>query len=215
MRDPVQDWLQRADVSVETVLVTIVIVLAAWFIVALVNRVLRRGVWQAGRYLNLSYETSLMGARVVTASVWVIAVLVLLNLWGANVTGLWTLLISAAAVIGVGFLAVWTMVSNVTVSVFITIWRPFHLGDTIELLPENLKGRVIDRNMMFTAVRDETGCVLQIPNNLFFQKIFKVGGGGSRSLFELLENRNLQQRKGDHGGPLQYQPQIGLARTSD
>lgn len=100
-------------------------------------------------------------------------------------------LISAAAVIGVGFLAVWTMVSNVTASIFITIWRPFHLGETIELLPENLKGRVIDRNMMFTAVRDETGCVLQIPNNLFFQKMFKVGDGGSRSLFELLEGRNV------------------------
>jgi small-conductance mechanosensitive channel len=43
------------------------------------------------------------------------------------------------------------------------------LCQTIELLPENLKGRVIDRNMMFTVVREEGGTLLQIPNNLFFE----------------------------------------------
>ncbi|MGA7326912.1 MAG: mechanosensitive ion channel domain-containing protein, partial [Rhodomicrobium sp.] len=62
------------------------------------------------------------------------------------------------------------MISNVTASLFITIWRPFQFGHTIELLPENLKGRVIDRNMMFTVLREEGGGRLHVPNNLFFQK---------------------------------------------
>jgi hypothetical protein len=31
---------------------------------------------------------------------------------------------------------------------------------------------------MFTALREEGGTILQIPNNLFFQKMFRVGGGG-------------------------------------
>ena len=104
-----------------------------------------------------------------------------------NLAGLWTLLIGGAAVIGVGFLAVWTLVSNITASLFLSIWRPFHLGTTIQLLPENLKGRVIDRNMMFTSVRDEAGNILQIPNNLFFQKVFRVSDTKIQSLFELLE----------------------------
>ena len=105
-----------------------------------------------------------------------------LDLSGANLAGLWTPLISGAAIIGVGFfLAVWTMVSNITASLFLTIWRPFHLGATVELLPENLKGTVIDRNMMFTAVRDEEGNILQIPNNLFFQKVFRQFKCGNRS----------------------------------
>ena len=75
-----------------------------------------------------------------------------------------------------GFLATWAMVSNVTASLFLTIWHPFRLGDTVELLPENLKGRAIDRNLMFTVLREESGSVLQVPNNLFFQKIFRVSG---------------------------------------
>jgi small-conductance mechanosensitive channel len=47
------------------------------------------------------------------------------------------------------------------------------------MLPENLKGRAVDRNLMFTALREEGGTILQIPNNLFFQKMFRVGGGGN------------------------------------
>ena len=41
--------------------------------------------------------------------------------------------------------------------------------------------------MMFTTVRDEAGNILQIPNNLFFQKVFRVSDTKIRSMFELLE----------------------------
>ena len=89
--------------------------------------------------------------------------------------------------IGVGFLAVWTIVSNITASVFITIWRPFRLGETVEILPESLRGRVIDRNLMFTVLREASGAALQIPNNLFFQKMFRVSASDEQYLFEYLE----------------------------
>ena len=56
------------------------------------------------------------------------------------------------------------------------------------MLPENVKGRVIDRNLMFTALREESGSVIQIPNNLFFQKMFRVVGA-EQSAFELLERK--------------------------
>jgi small-conductance mechanosensitive channel len=185
--DQLQTWLERSNVTLEAVLATVAIVIVAWIALILLNRLLRKIVWQEVRRARLSYEASLTATRVVTGAVWVFAALMLLNVWGVNVAGLWTILISAAAVIGVGFLAVWTMVSNITASLFLTIWRPFHLGQTIEVLPESFKGRVIDRNMMFTTVRDEQGSVLQVPNNLFFQKMFRVTDSGERSLFELLE----------------------------
>ena len=182
-----QSWLHPSNLDAEAILVAAAIVAAAWVLIIIVNRLLRRVSWRIAQGLHLSYEASLTIARAVTGIMWIVAAMALLELWGVNLAGLWTLLISGAAVIGVGFLAVWTMVSNITASLFLTIWRPFHLGATVELLPENLKGRVIDRNMMFTSVRDETGNILQIPNNLFFQKVFRVSDTKMRSVFELLE----------------------------
>jgi small-conductance mechanosensitive channel len=124
----------------------------------------------------------------VAGALWVIVGMVVLEIWGISLGRFWTLLVSAATVIGVGFLATWTMVSNITASFFIAVWRPFHLGDTVEVLPESLKGRVIDSNLMFVVVREDGGALIQIPNNLFFQKMFRVTGRSDPSLFEVLES---------------------------
>ena len=181
-------WLNKSNVSFLTVSATIALLVATAIAVLLINRLLRQLIRRIESRLQLPYETLLTVTRFSTGSLWLVAFLLVLNLWGVGVGGVWTLLASAVAVIGVGFLAVWTMVSNVTAGFFITVWRPFHLGQTVEILPEALKGRVIDRNMMFTALREEGGSVLHVPNNLFFQKIFRVTDGSKRSLFEALES---------------------------
>jgi hypothetical protein len=110
-------------------------------------------------------------------------------------------------VIGVGFLAVWTMISNVTASVFITIWSPFKLGQMVEIVPENLKGRVVDRNMMFTVLRDGSDRVLHVPNNLFFQKMFWVIDEKAQYLFEFLE-RDVGDQSGPSGLPEQRPEEV-------
>jgi small-conductance mechanosensitive channel len=81
------------------------------------------------------------------------------------------------------------MISNITASFFIAFWRPFPLGDTIEVLPDNYSGRVIDNNLMFVVIRENSGSVIKIPNNLFFQKMFRVTGNSNRTLFEEYEAR--------------------------
>jgi hypothetical protein len=46
---------------------------------------------------------------------------------------------------------------------------------------------VIDSNLMFVVVWESGGSVIQIPNNLFFQRMFKVTGERNRYLFEEYE----------------------------
>jgi hypothetical protein len=46
---------------------------------------------------------------------------------------------------------------------------------------------VIDRNLMFTVLREASGATLQIPNNLFFQKMFRISASEEQYLFEFLE----------------------------
>ena len=188
--DQLLTWLERGNINLPIVLSTVALVLAAFVAISLLRRISRQVIWRADRGRYLPYESLLTVTRVVTGGLWLITFLVVLNLWGINISGLWTLLISMAAVLGVSFLAVWTIVSNMTASFFLTVWRPFHLGQTVEILPENLKGRVIDRNLMFTVLRDERGFVLQVPNNTFFQKMFRVADSRKKSLFEIFESES-------------------------
>jgi len=112
----------------------------------LVNLVLSRLVLRAlhRSRLPLSIDTKLLIRRSTAWLLWLMLILLVLHAWGVKVDGIWTMLASALAVIGVGLLAVWTMASNITASLFIWIWRPYNLGQHIEILPEGLKGRAVD-----------------------------------------------------------------------
>lgn len=139
--------------------------------VLLVQGFLRRHFNRMVSRAPISPGTLLILRRAISLSLWVVFGLLLLRQAGVNVDGIWTMLASMLAVIGVGLLAVWTMVSNITASLFIWIWRPYELGETIELLPTNIKGRAVDRSLMYTTIREADGTLLMVPNNQFFQNI--------------------------------------------
>jgi small-conductance mechanosensitive channel len=171
-------WLDQHHVSPGAVLISAVALVVAALAVSLLTRLLNNWLSSIQARFQLSDATISTIVRVVAATFWLIVVLLILEAWGIGLAGLWGLLVSATAVIGVGFLATWAMVSNFTASFFLTIWRPFRLGDTVFLLPENTAGQVTHRNLMFTALREPDGSVLHVPNNLFFQKIFRVTTAG-------------------------------------
>jgi small-conductance mechanosensitive channel len=188
-------WLDRHNISVMAVLATVGLVVGAFALSYLLKRPLQDSLRQLASRVRLPYETVLTTTRLLIGTLWIVVAMLVLEIWGISVGGLWTLLVSAATIVGVGFLATWTMVSNITASFFIALWRPFHLGDDIEIVPENLRGRVIDSNLMFVVVRENGGAVIQIPNNLFFQKMFKVIGSSNKTLFEEYEaDRDLARR---------------------
>ncbi len=182
-------WMSEHGIRLEVVLVTLAILIVASLAIFSITRLLRRMLMGLDPRFRPPYETVALLTQAVRGLLWLCVGLVILDMWGIGVAGLWTFLVSAITLIGVGFLATWTMVSNVTASLFLTIWRPFRLGDGVEILPDNLKGRVIDRNLMFTVLREERGTALHVPNNFFFQKVFRVAQEDSQYMFEFLERR--------------------------
>lgn len=93
----------------------------------------------------------------------------------------WAVISATLATLAVGFVAAWSILSNITAALLVLTFRPFRIGDQVELVDmggASLGGRVVDMNLMFTtlAVPDreasdgETPELLHVPNNLFFQK---------------------------------------------
>jgi small-conductance mechanosensitive channel len=48
--------------------------------------------------------------------------------------------------------------------------KPFNAGDWIEIPGEDVQGKVVDFNLVFTTLLDQDGRYAQIPNNIFLQK---------------------------------------------
>lgn len=118
---------------------------------------------------------------------WLIVAIVLLlclGFFGLSVTTLWAALSGVLALVAVGFVAVWSVLSNVLCSMLMIIFPTFRIGDRIEIQEPSsnfsVKGTVVATNMLFTTLETSNGdddtvdSILHIPNNIFFQKYVRV-----------------------------------------
>ncbi len=132
---------------------------------SLVKALLDRGV----RRKALPEPVAVVGRLVVRWTVIVVALVMLLQDLGLA-QGAWAVLSAALAMVAVGFFAVWSTLGNIMCTLLLLIFKPFKVGDTVELVGDGVKGRVIDLTFMFTTLREEDGALVRVPNVQFFQK---------------------------------------------
>lgn len=153
----------------------VLIVFVAVVAVALLKRTVRR--------LAESSFLTLHTARRLSASlgllVYGVASLFALQAAGIIVEA-WAILSAVFATLAVGFVATWSILSNATAALIVLTFRPFRIGDKIEVYDAEkllLAGRVVDLNLMFTTVIMDDYAT-RVPNNFFLQRPVRVSRGG-------------------------------------
>jgi small-conductance mechanosensitive channel len=144
--------------------------------------------------------------------VYIGGLLLILQQTGISLNSVWTVISAIVAMIAIGFVAVWSVLSNLLCTVMLIIFHPFRIGDEIEIIDPamtaGMEGKVKNINLMFTSLyeQSESGAVrgeIMIPNNLFFQKIIRCKKGNrtfslDKQLFEeksFLHSENSQHMK--------------------
>jgi len=147
----------------------------------------RRGLKLLAAKTSLTEDDVAPFGKIASWIIVVATVVLLLGVFGFDLGGLWTMLATVGAMVAVGFIAVWSVLSNLLCTLVILVTRPFSVGDEIEFVGESVKGRVTDLSFVFTTLRAEDGCTLQVPNNMFFTKVLKRRRGvASTSLAQQL-----------------------------
>lgn len=107
---------------------------------------------------DVKHVSPLIAHRLHTARRWVIIVLAVLAILDALgiFRGAWALISTALAALALGFVAAWSVLSNATAALLILTFRPFRIGDEIELLDLSngypIGGRVLDMNLLYTTL---------------------------------------------------------------
>ncbi|MBN2804626.1 MAG: mechanosensitive ion channel [Deltaproteobacteria bacterium] len=97
----------------------------------------------------------------------------------------WAALLGVLAAVSIGFVAGWSIISNMFCFLLILVYKPYKIGDTIEIPVDTIIGRAIDLNLMYTVLEDEKSRLINVPNNSFFTKAVIISKGESDiSLFE-------------------------------
>ncbi len=109
-------------------------------------------------------------AKVGSFLVVIAGVLLILHELRIPVAPLWTMVSAVLAMVAIGFVAVWSILSNTLCSLMLLIFQPFKAGSTIELVGTEVRGRVVNFNLMYTTLRTDDGDAIEVPNNAFFQQ---------------------------------------------
>jgi small-conductance mechanosensitive channel len=155
------------------------------------NMIVRRALTLLAHRTNLTESDVQPLRRIMHWTVSLITCVLVLGVFGFELGGVWAILSTLFAMIAIGFVAVWSILSHTSATVLILLLRPFHIGDIIELQSENIKGRVVDLNFFFTTLQVDEHTTHQVPNNLFFQKVVtRIRGEPGVSLASQLGSKN-------------------------
>ncbi len=100
-----------------------------------------------------------------------------LGRWGFQSQTVLAVLGTVLGLVAIGFVAVWSVLSNVLCTFVLIVVKPFSLGDEVELVVTNVKGRVVDLGFVFTTLETAPNETVMIPNNTFFQGPFRRKAG--------------------------------------
>jgi small-conductance mechanosensitive channel len=102
----------------------------------------------------------------------IIATLFALGIWSINPKDISWLASSVFAVIGIGFFAQWSIISNITSGVIIFFTLPYKIGDRIKIHDKDFPiiAVIEDIKAFHINLRTDEGGLHTYPNNLLLQK---------------------------------------------
>jgi small-conductance mechanosensitive channel len=107
-----------------------------------------------------------------------VAAILVLGRWGFQIDTLIAVLGTVLGLVAIGFVAVWSVLSNFLCAFVLILFKPFSVGDEVELTGgDGVKGRVIDLSLLFTTLEVGPDETVLVPNNTFFQRIFRRRAG--------------------------------------
>ena len=144
----------------KVLLMSIVVVAVAWLLTRIFKRLIRTSVKKVAKQ-----DESLGGilANLVGALVWILAVMIILDLFGVNTASILTVLGAAGLAIG---LAMKDSLSNIAAGLMLLFMRPYKVGDYVEC--GNISGTIMEMGLFTTILKTFDGVFISAPNSAIF-----------------------------------------------
>ena len=153
----------------------------------------------ANKFERLEHRTGLIMKHVDLSAIFLI-VLCLILIWGVEIKDLGLVMSSVFAVIGVGFFAQWSILSNITSGVIMFFTFPYKIGDYIKIHDKEFpyEGMIEDIKSFHVMVRTKENELITYPNSMMLQKgvtVIKAEDYHEMALQDEEHDKNLT----DHG----------------
>ncbi|MFC1552860.1 mechanosensitive ion channel domain-containing protein [Candidatus Latescibacterota bacterium] len=145
----------------------------AWIIITALLQLIKFYTRKTQKKLKLKKSRYFAIRRFMTLFSALLIIIILVFIWGININNMWVSLTGFVAMIAVAFFAVWSLLGNILAGLILFFTSPFKIDDTIEIMPDEIKGKVLAINSFYTLLIDDDENYINIPNSLLFQKYIK------------------------------------------
>lgn len=104
------------------------------------------------------------------------ALTLLAAIWGLKQNEIAVFASSVLTVIGIAFVAQWSLLSNITSSIILFFNHPLKIGDQIKILDRDFpcEGEISDLTYFYVHLSTNDGELITIPNSILIQKAISL-----------------------------------------
>lgn len=152
----------------DEILTTIVAIIVLIIIAQLIRRVIRK--FALIRALDPNRKKIIL--NIFYGITYLFFGIALAIIWGVEMSQFTVFISSVLAVLGVGFFAQWSILSNLTASVILFFYHPFRIGDRIRVIDKdyNWVGEIKDITGFFVFMKTDDDEHISLPTSLVLQK---------------------------------------------
>jgi small-conductance mechanosensitive channel len=133
-----------------------------------INRILSK--------FDFGIERKRISHKIVNLFITLFALIFLAGIWNIDRSQLMVFITSTITLVGVGFIAQWSILANVTSSLILFFNHPMKLGEEIQILDKeyDINGTLMDISFFFLYIKTEEGEIITIPNSVVLSKVIKI-----------------------------------------
>jgi small-conductance mechanosensitive channel len=104
------------------------------------------------------------------------AIVFIAAIWGVKQTDIVVFISSVMAILGIAFVAQWSLLSNITAGLILFFNHPLKIGDHIKILEKDfvIEGIVNDITFFFIHIKTENNEKITISNTVILQKTISI-----------------------------------------
>ena len=141
-----------------------IFIILRWILIRVVKRFAKKSE-------RVEHRTGLI-VKYISVSIIFFLILGLIFIWGLDVKNLGVVMSSVFAVIGIGFFAQWSILSNITSGVIMFFTFPYKIGDYIKIHDKEFpyEGIIDDIRTFHIIIKTINNEIITYPNSLMLQK---------------------------------------------
>lgn len=159
------DWLEHIKIPLSIALLSMAVIYV--FVKSLIKRVVRK----IGQEKRIALRR-VQYVQFILTIFWTIITLAILGvITGFSYKDVGLIFTSIFAVLGVALFAQWSILSNVTASVIVFFFYPYHVGDHVKIIDgdDTIEGVILEITLFHVILKFEETHITY-PNSLVFQK---------------------------------------------